>query len=333
MKIQNQEKIEGSVMRSKFLTGVAVSIGVFFRRKAGPALVGALTAALCAATAWAQNTQVTIEGTITSVGSVPGITVGDKYSMVVYYNPTQAPASTSGTQIAHYNQFTLTAVVDDKDGDQSFSGASGGELTVSVDPSVGDSFYTNNSEPAGFEVYNTTGTTFTTDALPTALKLTDFSTAYVVLGTGNAAQGNITSIRVLDTGGVIPAFITAGSPDPNGKVPTLNGVSGSGVTNLDVSFPLTLLSHGSSYVYTIALQDVNFTGTCEASFELTQIQYNKTVTLDSAKDDSFSCGPGTIWYWDFGGKIIPDYLGPATLTGTVTYGSSKATTTTTVVIQ
>jgi hypothetical protein len=110
-------------------------------------------------------------------------------------------------------------------------------------------------------------------------------------------------------------------------------VSGSGVTNLDVSFPLTLLSHGSSYVYTLALQDNNFTGTCQASFELTQVQYNKTVTLDSAKDDSFSCGPGTNWYWVFNGKTIPDCPGPATLIGTVTYGTSKATTSTTVVIQ
>jgi hypothetical protein len=81
------------------------------------------------------------------------------------------------------------------------------------------------------------------------------------------------------------------------------------------------------------LQDINFTGSCVASFELTQIQYNKTVTLDSGKTGTFSCGPGSGWAWDFSGKTIPDFPGPATLTGTVTYGSSKATTTTTVVFQ
>ena len=70
---------------------------------------------------------------------------------------------------------------------------------------------------------------------------------------------------------------------------------------------ITLLNHSNSYVYNIGLQDINFTGTWQASFELTQIQYNKTVTLDSAKDDTFSCGPGTIWYRTFSGKTVPDF--------------------------
>ena len=84
-------------------------------------------------------------------------------------------------------------------------------------------------------------------------------------------------------------------------------------------------------MYTIALQDINFTGTCQASFTLTQLQLNKTVTLDTAKDETFSCGPGTIWFWTFSGKVIPDFPGPATLTGTVTYGTSKANISSTVV--
>jgi len=93
-----------------------------------------------------------------------------------------------------------------------------------------------------------------------------------------------------------------------------------------------LLTHGNSYVFTIALQDIDFTGTCQASYTLTQIQLNKTVTLDSAKDGTFSCNPGTIWFWTFTGKPIPDFPGPAALTGTVTYGTSKATVVSTVVI-
>jgi hypothetical protein len=109
---------------------------------------------------------------------------------------------------------------------------------------------------AGFALQDVVGNAFTTDALPTVLKFSDFDSAASFLEFGAPpapAQGNITSINV--------------------------------------------------------------------------------VTLDSAKDDSFSCGPGTIWYWVFSGKTIPDFPGPATLTGTVTYGSSKATTSTTVVIQ
>jgi hypothetical protein len=247
------------------------------------ALVGVFVAAFCAPTSHAQNTQVTIEGTITSVSSLPGVIVGDKYSMVLYYNPTQAPASTLNTT-ANYTGFTLNAVVDDKDGNQNFSADSGEQLAVN--DVAGNNFFASqpccgSSTDAGFALVDTTGTAFKTTALPT----------------------------------------------------TLNGVAGSGITNLDISFPLTLLTHGSSYIYTIALQDVNFTGTCQASFTLTQIQSNKTVTLDTAKDPTFSCGPGTIWYWTFDGKTIPDYPGPATLTRTVTYGSSKATTSTTVVIQ
>jgi hypothetical protein len=333
MKIQNQEKIEGSVMRSKFLTGVAVSTGFFFRRIAGPALVGALTAALCAATAWAQNTQVTIEGTITSVGSVPGITVGDKYSMVVYYNPTQAPSSTIGAGEAYYSAYTLNAVVDDKNGNQAFSISTNELLFVSSVAGSNDFFSTPccDATGAGFVLEDNVGTAFTTDALPTALTLSDFNYSYVAFGSN--AIGKITSIKVVNTSGVMPAFITAGTPDPNGKVPVIDGVPGAGVANLGVAAPQTILVHGNSYVYTVALQDVNFTGTCQASFTLTQVQYNKTVTLDSAKDDTFSCGPGTWWVWVFGGKTIPNFPGPATLTGTVTYGSEKASTTTTVVLQ
>jgi hypothetical protein len=324
------------MIANKFL---ALQLSAALRRLMGFALTGAAVMALSAATARAQDTQVTIEGTITSVTSLPGVIVGDKYSMVVYYNATQAPASTSGST-ASYTGFTLNAVVDDKDGNQYFSAQSGEELVVD-DASGSNYFYSppccNTSTAAAFELEDITGTAFKTDALPTALTLKDFDTAFVLFGNsggGSYAEGNITSIRVDDTGGVIPAFITAGSPDPDGKVPTVNGVSGSGVTNLDVPFPLTLLSHGSSYVFTIAFQNINFTGTCQASYKLTQVQYNKTVTLDSGTSSSItSCNPGTVWYWYWGSKVIPDYPGPATLTGTVTYGSSKATTTTTVVFQ
>jgi hypothetical protein len=333
MKIQNLEKIEGSVTRNKFLTGVAVSTGLVFRRIAGLALMGALTAALCAATAWAQNTQVTIEGTITSVGSVPGITVGDKYSMVVYYNPTQAPSSTVGTGEAYYSAYTLNAVVDDKNGNQAFSTSTNELLFVSSVAGSNEFF----SPPccdatgAGFVLEDNVGTAFTTDALPTALTLSDFNYSYVAFGSGGI--GNITSIKVVNTAGVMPAFIVAGAPDPNGKVPAINAVTGSGVTNLDIASPLATLVHGNSYMYTISLQDVNFNGNCQVSFTLTQVQYGKTVTLDSGKNAAYACGSGSWWAWAFSGKTIPNYPGPATLTGTVTYGTQKATTITSVVLE
>src|ERR1700732_1622990 len=63
----------------------------------------------------------------------------------------------------------------------------------------------NSSTGAGFELVDTTGTAaFKTNALPTALNLKDFNTAFVVFGntsSGGGANGNITSIRLVDTGG------------------------------------------------------------------------------------------------------------------------------------
>jgi hypothetical protein len=291
-----------------------------------------IVSVLSAPTAQAQNTQVTLEGSITSTGTIPGIIVGDKYSMVIYYNPGQGPTFTNGSEVASYSFFTLSAVVDDKGGNQTFGVAS--DDTISMGSVPGENVFATSAAGTGFVLIDTIGTAFKTDALPTALNLRDFDTAFVVFGPSNtgAAQGNITSIRVVDTAGVIPAFISAGLPDPNGKVPAANVVDGSGVNNLDISFPLMLLTHGNSYVFTVALQDIDFSGTCQASYTLTQIQLNKTVTLDSGKDATFSCNPGSIWFWDFTGKPIPDFPGPATLTGTVTYGATKANVVSTVVI-
>jgi hypothetical protein len=226
-------------------------------------------------------------------------------------------------------------VIDDKNGNESFSAAPGEQLFVEAQP--GETEFVSapccgtDATGAGFGLMGTqTVSPFKSDALPTALTLADFTDTFVAFGI-HGATGNITSLRVVDTGGIVPAFITAGLPDPDGKVPTLNGVAGSGVTNLDISFPMTLLTHGTSYVYTFTFEDVNFTGTCQASFALTQIQFNKTVTLDSGKDPAFSCGPGTFWFWTFNGKVIPDFPRPAILTGTVTYGTTKANISSTVV--
>jgi hypothetical protein len=293
----------------------------------------AVVATLCVATAWAQNTQVTFTGNITSVGSVPGIAVGDKYSMVVYYNPSQAPSSTIGSSEAYYSSYTLNAVVYDRQGNQNFSVATNELLFVQDSPGSNEFFSTPccGATGAGFVLEDNVGTAFTTIALPTSLTLADFNNNYVAFGTN--AIGDITSIKVVNSAGVMPAFITAGAPDPNGKVPAINAVTGSGVTNLDIASPLAILVHGNSYVYTISLQDVDFTGTCQASFTLTQVQYGKNVTLDSGKVSAFACGPGGWWAWAFNGKTIPNYPGPATLTGTVTYGSQKASTVTSVVLQ
>jgi hypothetical protein len=122
--------------------------------------------------------------------------------------------------------------------------------------------------------------------------------------------------------GLVPAFITAGYPDPAGIVPTINKVSGSGVTNLDISFPVTVLTPGQQYVYSSTV-----------SFELTQVQNGTTVTLDSGTITTFKTAPGDVWLWVATGAAIPASPGVATLTGLITYGSKTAKTSTTVVIQ
>jgi hypothetical protein len=296
---------------NKLFPRIAIPFRFAIRRTVSLALIGAIAAVLCAATAQAQNTQITIEGVITNAGTVPGITVGDKYSMVTYYNPTQTPSSVSGTE-SRYSDFTLNTVVDDKGGNQGFGVSPGEELAVNSAPGANNFVAIGCCGTTGsaFALGDTTGTAFPTAALPTALKLADFSNAFVLIGgldNGSGALGSITSIRVDDTGGIVPAFISAGLPDPKGKVPVLNGVTGSGILNLDIAFPMTLLTHGSNYIYTFTFEDVNFTGTCQASFTLTQIQFNKTVTLDSKKGAAFSCGPGTFWFSTFNGKVIPDF--------------------------
>jgi hypothetical protein len=157
-----------------------------------------LTVAFCAATAVAQNTQVTIEGTITSVGSVSGIAVGDKYAMVVYYNPTQSPASTLGNEAAYYTGYTLNAVIDDKNGNQMFTADSNEQLFVQN--VGGDEFLSASccsATGAGFVLIGTSSA-FKSYALPTALALSDFNlTTYTAFG--NGALGSITSVKVTNT--------------------------------------------------------------------------------------------------------------------------------------
>ncbi len=132
---------------------------------------------------------------------------------------------------------------------------------------------------------------------------------------------------------MLPTSITAGYIDPDAKVPTLNGVPGAGVENLDISFPQALLVHGNQYVYSITVQDNNYTGSCTVSYSLTQVQNGKTVVLDSAKITTFKTAPGDYWLWVDTGKIIPDSPGLATLTGTFKCGTNTNSIRSTMLIQ
>jgi hypothetical protein len=132
---------------------------------------------------------------------------------------------------------------------------------------------------------------------------------------------------------MLPTSITAGYIDPAGKVPTINGVPGSQVTNLDISFPVGILVQGNQYVYSITVQDNNYTGSCTVSYALTQLQNGKKVTLDSLKITKFKTAPGNIWLWVATGKAIPNSPGPATLTGTFKCGTNTNSTKSAVLLQ
>jgi len=132
---------------------------------------------------------------------------------------------------------------------------------------------------------------------------------------------------------VMISSFTVGDVDPSGKVPTVNGVTGAGVTNWDIALPLSALNSGTRYVYSLTFQVMNFTGTCNSTYKLTQVQAGETVTLDSgAILAGFSCSPD-IFLIHGTGHPIPASPGPATLTAVVKYGSNKVMVHVPVVIQ
>ena len=154
-----------------------------------------------------------------------------------------------------------------------------------------------------------------------ALMLTLGLSASAQAQTGEAGSNATTPVSLP---AMLPTSITAGSPDPAGIVPTVNGVPNAQVSNADVAFPLAILVHGNAYVYSTTAQDNSYTGSCTVSYALTQVQGTTKVTLDSKKITTFTTAPGNIWLWAALGKAIPNSPGLATLSanykcGTTTY--------------
>jgi hypothetical protein len=126
--------------------------------------------------------------------------------------------------------------------------------------------------------------------------------------------------------GMLPALVTAGAIDPNGKVPVLDGVAGSGVANADISIPLTVLTHGTSYCFSVALQDVNVTGDYEVDYYIKQEKSGVTKTIaEQMIVTGKTTAPGDTWVWFIYSKDIPDSPGIATLVGRVRWGTGYTT--------
>ena len=96
--------------------------------------------------------------------------------------------------------------------------------------------------------------------------------------------------------GTLPASIAVGAIDPAGMVPVLNGVPGSGVPNSDVSIPLTVLTHGTSYCYTVSIEDNNVTGDYEVDYYIRQVVGGVAKTIvDKMIVKARTTAPGGMW--------------------------------------
>jgi hypothetical protein len=126
--------------------------------------------------------------------------------------------------------------------------------------------------------------------------------------------------------GMLPAMVAAGEIDPNGKVPVLDGVAGSGIANADIAIPLTVLTHGTSYCISVALQDVNVTGDYEVDYYIKQEISGVTKTIaEQMIVTGKTTVPGDTWVWFIYSKDIPDSPGIATLVGRVRWGTGYTT--------
>jgi len=113
-----------------------------------------------------------------------------------------------------------------------------------------------------------------------------------------------------------------GPADPNGKVPVINGVPGSGVTNLAVPFPGLYLTHGGGYSITIASQNFAFAGSCVTSYVLKAVVSGVSKVISHGKTKPYNCGTETLWAWVWNTPAIPNDPGPATLVASVEFGTT-----------
>ena len=115
------------------------------------------------------------------------------------------------------------------------------------------------------------------------------------------------------------AAIIASNPDPNGKVPAFNAVSGAGIATFSDGFAQTVLTHDQSYEYCVQLaSSATAQGAASVSYS---IKRGKTVIQSDTivKAKAYSVGPNGVWVYCSGYKTLPDSPGAATLTATSSY--------------
>lgn len=123
-------------------------------------------------------------------------------------------------------------------------------------------------------------------------------------------------------GQVLVTGITASFPDPNGKVPTFNGVPGAGIANWDNSLAQGVLVQGDYYNFCVSLAAATASGTASVSYAVTR---GKTKILSATIVKSLTVGTDGVWYECSGYTKLPSSPGKATLAAIAEYTATGST--------
>ena len=147
------------------------------------------------------SVQVTMQGTLSTAGSVPNIAANDSFTAVLTYDEYSAPVNSS-SDLANYMPYQFVATVQDaQNGSQTFYGDPTSFLAVGnnlINGNFNGDFFISNgtgcSLCAGFNLTDSSGTAFNSLNLPTALNLANFDSNFFAI-VGNA-MGSITALQV-----------------------------------------------------------------------------------------------------------------------------------------
>jgi len=135
-----------------------------------------------------------------------------------------------------------------------------------------------------------------------------------------AAQSTNAAQIAADGNSIIVTSASVGEIDPNGKVPTANGVPGAGVLNWDIATPTALLNVGGKYKLAMTFHDLAYTGSCGVVAKFTQSH----VVLKKITIFGQNCAAGTVYVASADTGAMPNAPGPLTLSVNVVYGSQKS---------
>jgi hypothetical protein len=120
--------------------------------------------------------------------------------------------------------------------------------------------------------------------------------------------------------------IIAVFPDPNGKVPTFNGVPGAGIPTWANGLAQAVLTHGTTYNYCLSIGTGTAVGKASVVFRIVR---GKTILQSGTilTESQFSVVSNAVYYECAGFHTAPDSPGAAALLGIVNFvakGTTKA---------